>query len=297
MMHVAHLTVHSYIGYGTHMALYPPLVVPAIAPHVSMDTLLGLTLGAKWSKTVIGPFGFQFIGQGNDSGMVVPHIAIPPPSVLVPVVIGFGSSKPMFAASTVKIDVDGAGLAMSAGMIPYNFVSINQACNDPCNYPSDMVICPNSVLVGLTLGDFLGGLISIAVDCAISAIASKIGGAAASRIMSKIGGRIAAVFLRQFTGTMTEAFGREAAERMTREAAENIMERPLAHALQGTIGKITGNLFGAGVDAGLGLAGAPKPGDLGTTAGRAIDAPSGNAATSNANSQNYPGAAPIHSAE
>jgi hypothetical protein len=302
MMHVAHLIVHGFIGMGTHNALYPPVVVPAIVPHVSMDTLLGLTINAKYTTTVIGPFGFQFIQQGNDSGFVVPHIAIPPPSVLLPVVIAFGGSKPMFAASTVKMQ----GIPVAAGMIPFCFTSFNQGCNDPCNYPGDIVICPNTVLVGLTLGDFLGGLISIAVDCAISAIANKVGGMVGEAIVGKIGARLAAPFLREFTGEMTEAFGREMAETMTREAAENIMERPLALAIQETIGKITENLFGNLVDYDLEGLGAPESGDLGSTAGAAIDAPSGGsgtqsssggAATTNANSQNYPGAAPIHNAE
>jgi hypothetical protein len=293
MMHVAHLIAHTYIGMGTHMALYPPLVVPALTPHVAMDTLLGLTLGAKYTTTVIGPFGFQFIQQGNDSGQIVPHIAIPPPSVLVPVVIAFGSSKPMFAASTVKMQ----GTPVAAGVIPFNFVSINQACNDPCNYPGDMVISPNTVLVGLTLGDFLGGLLSIAVDCAISAIANKFGGEMAERFMGKIATRLVTPFLREFTSEMAEAFGREAAEQMTREAAENILERPLAKAIQETLGKITENVFGWAVDTDLGLVGAPESGDLGSTAGAAIDAPSGSAATTTANTQNVPGAAPIHSAE
>ena len=161
MMHVAHITAHSFIGLGSHTALFPPSVVPVIAPHVSMDTLLGLTINAKWSKTVIGPFGFQFIGKGNDSGFIVPHFSIPPTSVLIPVIIAFGGSRPMFSASTVKIDVDGSALPMAAGCIPCNFVSFNQACNDPCNYPSDVVISPNSVVVGLTPGDYAVGLISI----------------------------------------------------------------------------------------------------------------------------------------
>jgi len=293
MMHVAHLTVHTYIGLGTHMALYPPLVVPALTPHVAMDTLLGLTINAKYTTTVIGPFGFQFIQQGNDSGFVVPHIAIPPPSVLVPVVIAFGGSKPMFAASTVKMQ----GTPVAAGVIPFNFVSINQACNDPCNYPCDMVISPNTVLVGLTLGDMIGGLLSVVMDCGISAIANKIGGFVGEQIMGKIATRLAAPFLREFTSEMTEAFGREAAEQMTREAAENIMERPLAKAIQETLGKITENLFGKALDTGLGFAGAPESGDIGTAAGGGIDALSGSAATTTANTQNVPGAAPIHSAE
>jgi hypothetical protein len=160
-----------------------------------------------------------------------------------------------------------------------------------------MVISPNTVLVGLTLGDFLGGLLSIAIDCAISAIANKIGGDVAEGIMGSVGTRLVSPFLREFTGEMTEAFGREAAEQMTREAAENIVERPLAKVIQETMGKITENLFGDLVDYDLEGLGAPESGDLGTAAGAAIDAPSGSDATTAANTQNFPGAAPIHSAE
>lgn len=294
MKHVAHLTIHGFIGMGSHNALYPPAPTPAIVPHVSMDTLLGLTLGAKFTTTVIGPFGFQFIQQGNDSGQIVSHIAIPPPSVLVPVVIAFGSSKPMFAASTVKMQ----GTPVAAGMIPFCFTSINQGCNDPCNYPGDMVICPNTVLVGLTLGDFLGGLLAIGVDCAISAIANKIGGEVAEGVMGAIASRVAAPVMRALSSEMTEA--------AAREAAGELFERPLALAVQETLGKITENLFGNLVDYDLAGLGAPESGDLGTAAGAAIDAPSGGsasstqsgtAATTAANSQDYPGAAPIHSAE
>ena len=293
MLHVAHLTAHTYIGLGTHMALYPPVVVPAPVPHVAMDTLLGLTLGAKWSKKVIGPFGFQFIGKGNDSGKIIPHIAIPPPSVLVPLVIGFGSSKPMFSASTVKTD---AG-PVAAVAIPWNFVSFNQACNDPCNYPSDMVISPNTVAVGLTLGDFIGGLINIVVDCAVSALANKLGGDVAAGLMKHIGGRIASAFLREFTGEMTEAFGREAAERMALEAGQNIVERALPQFIQESIGKLLDPVIGSGVDTVYGAIGAPNAEDIGTETGNVIDGTPNTTPTEKAMTTNQPGAAPIYSAE
>lgn len=303
MMHVAHLTAHSYVGFGSHSALIPPSVVPAIIPHISMDTLLGLMIGAKWSKTVIGPFGFQFIGQGNDSGLVVPHISLPPLSVLVPVVIAFGSSKPMFSASTVHINVDGASLPMAAGMIPYNFVSINQACNDPLNYPSDFVISPNTVVVGLTLGDIIAGFINIAIDCVISAIVNKIAGDAAEAFMNAIAPRIAVRFMQDFTESLVSSFGRESAERMTRDAAENIVEKPLVQMLQETIGKVTEGFLGDGVDAYSGALGMPEGGSMGGLVGEAVDLPSGDSDPTTADSTNdamtgpYPGAAPIHTAD
>lgn len=307
MMHVAHLTVHSFIGMGSHMAVYPPAPAAVLTPHVSMDTLLGLMIGAKWSKTVIGPFGFQFIGQGNDSGFVVPHIAIPPPNVLVPVVIGFGSSKPMFSASTVQINVDGASLPVAAGMIPYNFVSINQACNDPCNYPSDMVISPNTVVVGLTLGDMLAGFVNIAIDCIISAIANKIGGDVSEAIFSRLATRIAAASLREVTETLTRHFGQETAERLTRDAigeiAEGMLNRPFTRAVQEAVGKLIEGKVGDAADAYSSALGMPEGGSMGGLVGEAVDLPSGDSDPTAADSTNdamtgpYPGAAPIHTAD
>lgn len=285
MMHVAHLTAHSYIGAGSHMAVYPPVPTAVLTMHIAMDTLLGLTIGAKWSKTVIGPFGFQFIGAGNDSGFVVPHIAVPPPNVLIPVIIGFGGSKPMFSASTVLIDVDGAGLPMSAVAIPYNFVSINQACNDPCNYPSDMVISPNTVVVGLTLGDYVAGVANIAIDCIISAFANKVGGGVAEGIMNKIGGRIVAAAFSRFGGKLAQGFAREGTEKVIQE----------------TIGKLTEGQVGNLIDYDLAGADLPKSGDVGGVLGQAVDGPAnapvdGANSTSEANTGPYPGAAPIHNA-
>jgi hypothetical protein len=263
MPHCAHLTIHGFIGYGIHNALYPPVVVPAPVPHVSMDTLLGLTLGAKFTTTVIGPFGFQ--------------------------------SKPMFTASTVKMQ----GKPVAACMFPYAPVSMNQACNDPCAFPSDIVICPNSVMVGLSFGDIIAGVINIAVDTIITRVASWAGDQVGKYLLEPLAARIAAPLMREFTEEMTEAFGREAAEQMTREAAENVVERPLAAATVEALKKITENLVGSGVDKGAEAAGLPKPGDqeVGTTAGAKVDAPSGSSATANQNTQNTPGAAPIHSAE
>jgi hypothetical protein len=233
MEHVAHLTAHSFIGIGTHTGLLlPPPSPPAIYPHIAMDTLLGLTIKAKYSKTVIGPFGFQLIGQGNDSGMMVPHLCLPPNSVLVPIVIVFGSSKPMFSASTVKIDVDGEGLPTACNVIPYFPIGINQACNDPCNYPSDIVICPNTIVVGLTLGDFLSGLFLTVFDVAFSYAASWLGGKIGDKI---VGGVLGQVWKAEATA-IARQIGDEAGV-ILKGFVENALERPIGKGISTLIEK------------------------------------------------------------
>jgi hypothetical protein len=240
MMHAAHLTVHTFVGIGTHTAVNPPSVVPVITPHISMDTLLGLTIKAKYSKTVIGPFGFQFIGQGNDSGFIVPHIGIPPNNVLIPLVIAFGGSKPMFAASTVQIDVDGAATPTACNVIPYSFVGINQACNDPCNYPSDFVICPNSVVVGLTWGDFLTGLALTVIDVAVSWAASKAGGWLGEQAVKAV----LSVVMRSAARELAEEMGEQMTKELLKDVVENVAERPAAQAVATLVEK----MFGVAVD-------------------------------------------------
>jgi hypothetical protein len=240
MMHNAHLIAHTFIGIGSHTSVNPPSVVPVITPHISMDTLLGLTIKAKYSKTVLGPFGIQFVGQGNDSGFVVPHIGIPPNNVLIPLIIAFGGSKPMFSASTVKIDVDGSGTPMACNVIPFAPVGINQACNDPCNYPSDIVICPNSVVVGMTWGDFLSGLAAIVIDVVISYVASKIGGAVGEHMVKAVAG----VFMRTAAKEIAEELGEQTSKEILKDIVENVAERPIAQAAATLVEK----LFGVGVD-------------------------------------------------
>ena len=277
MMHVAHLTVHTFVGIGTHTSVNPPSVVPVITPHVSMDTLLGLTIKAVYSKTVIGPFGFQLIGQGNDSGFVVPHIGIPPNNVLIPLVIGFGGSKPMFAASTVQIDVDGAAKPVACNVIPFSFAGINQACNDPCNYPSDIVICPNSVLVGMTLGDFLTGLAMTLIDVAVSWAASKAGGAIGEHFVKGV----LSVAMRSVARELAEQLGKELGEELSEQAVkqilkdvvENVAERPIAQFVATAVEKVFGEIVsrvqdygGSGEDVDKGIHGAVDGAPTGPTA-------------------------------
>jgi len=282
MMHCAHLTIHGFIGAGFHDAIFPPVptVIP-FTPHVSMDTLLGLTIKAKWSKTVIGPFGFQFIGKDNDSGLIIPHISIPPPNALVPIVIAFGGSKVMFGASTVKVDVDGAGIPMGACLLPFVPLSKNQACNQPLNLPTDNVIAPNTVFVGLTLGDVIGGVVNIIIDMGVSFALGKLG----SGISDSVTKPIVAAALKRFGPTLGRALAGETAEGV----------------LNGLVDAIVGYGIGEGVDAGRGAAG-PGWSDPGYALGSWVDSPSSSSSssptteTSSGLMNNTPGAAPIHEA-
>ncbi len=265
MMHNAHLIAHGFIGIGSHNALIPPSVVPVIAPHIAVDTLLGLTINAKYSKTVFGPFGIQLVGKENDSGYIVPHFCIPPNNLLIPVIIAFGESKVMFSASTVKIDVDGAATPVACCVFPVVPLSLNQACNEPCNYPSDIVIAPNSVVVGMTLADIIAGLVATAFNSLINFIAGKIGDGIADAVVGRIAGRICERLSREFVSELAEMFGKESAERMGREIVENMLERPIVQfvreAVAELIEEVGGNAAGGPADAGARAIGDGAAGD------------------------------------
>lgn len=222
-MHVQHLIAHTYIGCHPHDHWFvpgPPLPKMPILPHIAVDTLLGLTIKAKYSTTVSGPLGIPAVGAGNDSGLLVPHFGIPLNNGLVPLHIVFGSSKPMFAASTVQMECQGSATPTAAGMIPYAPVSMNQACCDPLNLPFDIVISPTNVLVGLTAGDYVAGVVSIVLDSAISGLVNFAAGKASDRLASAIAGPAA----RTAGQSLARRAGSEATERFFREASEATMK-------------------------------------------------------------------------
>jgi len=220
-MHNAHMIAHGFLGYGTHVAWLPPAPVPTPPPgipHISVTTLLNLTMKAKYSPTELGMGGIPLVARGNDSQFFVPHFSIPMNNTLLPLTISLGGSKVMFGSSKVKINVGGAQ-DCGCCLPPFVPFSMNLACNDPCSYPSDYVIAPNTVEVGMTLGDVIGGVVSMAVDVAVSWAAGQL----ASGITRGVGGAIAGNIL-----------GREAGERAFYEAAGEFGENWIASAARET---------------------------------------------------------------
>jgi hypothetical protein len=241
----AHLTAHSFIGAGFHKIYIPPAPPPLPVPHVSVDTLRGLSINAKYSKTVIGPFGFKMIAKDNDSGYVIPHVSTP--NVLLALVIAFGSSKVMFGASKVLIDVDGSGKPCGCCCQPYAPMSLNQACNDPCNFPGDLVIAPNSVMVGLTFGDWVAGWVAIAADTAVSFLMSKIFelefvNKILGKLMNKISQSLASYFSKEIARELEQIMGssvmKQEIESMEKAIGENIAEWRTYHLVKAAVKKV-----------------------------------------------------------
>ncbi len=103
-----------------------------------------------------------------------------------------------------------------------------------------MVISPNSIVVGLTPGDYLAGFASIVIDCLVSFIASKIGGALGERMAKAI----ASVLMRKAAEQIAKELGEQSAKEILKDIVENVAERPIMQGVAGLVEK----LFGVIVD-------------------------------------------------
>jgi len=242
--HNAHLSAHGFIGYGTHSAIIPPAIPPVLLPHISASTLLGLTIKAKYSKKEFGPGFFPLMARGNDSGLIVSHVSIPPTNVLLAVIIPLGSSKVMFGSSKVHINVDGKAEHCGCCLPPIIPFSQNMACNDPCSYPSDYVIAPNTIEVSMTLGDLIMGLISAAFDVAVSFFVGKAAGGVGNRVVN----RVARAEAGRAFQSLSSTFGSDAAESMVKDIAENIAESYGAQIGSGFVNELIKTGMGEGLD-------------------------------------------------
>lgn len=222
--HNAHLIAHGFIGAGSHKALIPPAVVPVITFHISFSTLIGLTIKAEFSTTELGPGNIPLVARGNDAGYCVPHVSIPINNVLLPVTIALGGSKVLFGSSKVLINVKGAPKQCGCCAIPVVPLSLNMACNDPCNYPGDLVIAPNTVEVGMTNGDIWAGIHSGILDTAVSWVMGEIGGKVSDAVVNAVARQLA----NRFFWELAAEFGPEMARSMVRDIAENLPERAAA---------------------------------------------------------------------
>jgi hypothetical protein len=185
MVFCALMTIHPMVGVDFHDGIPPPgpVMVPKI-PHFTVATLKWLLPTSAPTPKVQGPFGFSLMQQGTDIGNFIPHVAA---NYLLPLVIATSGSKSHFGASTVQSEGKPTAAALLIAVNP------NLNCSGPAMppLPSGFVIAPNTVLVGMTLGDIIGGIFSMAVDCAIQfglnrLFDSKLAGRLFSRIQGPI---------------------------------------------------------------------------------------------------------------
>ncbi len=182
-----------------HNCIIPPSPVPVPIPYLQVS-FLGHGLVAEKSKYSGGPsFAsknpviasyFPPILQGNDCGFFSPHFGNPA-NVLFPLILTFSSSKSLFTASTVQIN--GTPTAAACLVI----ININLNCAFPISMPFGAVPAITSVQVGMSIGDYLAGILSGLLQMALDKLfEGLLNGVGASRLASSIGSRL---FIRSVT--------------------------------------------------------------------------------------------------
>jgi hypothetical protein len=168
---------------GYFVAPPAPLPVPGKAWHVGAGVFAaafaqlegGTGLGVlKGNDGKVTQNSWAIVSRGHEVRYCVyPHINVKPfppsqPNVLIPLLILGSSSKCLFANVRVRGKDGPIALSMLA------FLGLNQACGDPCNYPTSFVINWSHVKVGWRLGDLVVWLFLVGWDAASSGITSKL---------------------------------------------------------------------------------------------------------------------------
>jgi len=222
---LAHLRWHGFIGLCWHDGVIiatPPVPTPRM-PHITFNVLNGLFLGSLPSVPtrgalfggdapgqVQGPLGIHFMGRTTDAGFITPHVSIPPNNAMLPLTILLGGSESMLGSSQVKINCTNLIFGtdeqdMAACTIPYIPLSTNFGCNDPLFVPLDMVISPNTVLVGLTLADLFNMLLDLLIAALIEGL-MFLGGEAVGRGIKKMKAKRAAKKMGKVSAAGSEAY-------------------------------------------------------------------------------------------
>ena len=180
---------HPMVGVDFHkeLAIIPPAPAPVpvpFAPHLTGATL-NWVLPAATANTVRATWAHARIMQrGTDIQSFVPHIPLAPPAVLLAGVLTiFSGSKSYFGPASVQ--ANGAPIAIAIQII----ANLNLQCGD-IPTPTGRVIAPNTVVAGMTWGDFWGGLFQMATEAALQAALNKALGP-----FGDIGGNVVGLFI------------------------------------------------------------------------------------------------------
>lgn len=197
----AHLNVHFFIGVCRHQDLIT--AVPTMIWYVDFSVLNGVTGLFAWPTAkfpyppalkphgetlgVLGSSPLPIEGRGTDATFVVPHVPFKPCAVgpLFPLIVLLGSSKIIMGSNRTRIWCRGLALAGEAEqavgccVIPYFPISLNLQCWDipskkldlvSAPMPTDLVVAPHSVQVGIEFSDYLAAMIDWAIDVAFAVL-------------------------------------------------------------------------------------------------------------------------------
>ncbi len=196
-------------GCDCHMEIDASTLVPIpICPHVVLYTVAGTGFAAYYTTTVLAD-GWAFIQRDSDIGPLIPHIPIPITAcTMVSIIMLCSGSKSYFGAA--KVQADGKPVAAALQI----FVNPQLNCWDPPlpPMPSGVVFTYGTVVVGLTIGDVIGGYLSMGFDLLVewglNVLGGKLGNLFIKKFFPKVGaiaagliGNAVNAIMQQLTGS------------------------------------------------------------------------------------------------
>lgn len=252
---------HPMLGIDLHIPwlIGTPAPAPAPVPYYVGMVLCGLTGTYQRAITHKSTWG-TVVQKGSDIGPLIPHIG--PLSYLLPLDILFSASKSYFGSSLSL--AEGKPVAVAVLFV----VNLNLNCGTPFPKRPGVVIAFNTHFVGMTIGDFIHGLLSAGIDWLLQYAIGKALGRFSDWLANKIAPSIlskaaAKAFLRQQGGVSNKVINqvaRELAQRNQAQTARVLAMLPsflqprrelLNPIVNNTIGTVSGFLFGGplGMDA------------------------------------------------
>lgn len=235
------ISIHPMIAVDLQDAIPPPGPVPVPSlPHYCGATLKwppSAFLGTQKPATgKVEAMGFTVMQQGTDIGNLIPHVCA---NYLLPLIIAFSASKSFFGVASVQA----AGSPVAVALLIV--ANLNMNCWGPTLPPMPLggVVASNTVMAGMTLGDFLGGLFSMIVEGAIQfALNRAFASNTASRFFNRLQGPLIRALLPnalRSTSMMTALLAQ----------SSRILSNPVVAA---TLGNLLPSLVGLGLGSPLG---------------------------------------------
>jgi hypothetical protein len=170
-MGVPHMVMKHYdpmIGVDFHMVTIPPAPPAGPSPYATLSLLNGLLIFFTPLPKQHTVYGIT-VAKGSDIGGGIPHIG--PPSVDLPLTIIGSGSKCHFGSANYKVQGKPPGLALAITLNP------NLNCGTPVPTPTGGVLCFSTHAAGMSVGDIIAGLLTMAADAAMQAAFNALGNA------------------------------------------------------------------------------------------------------------------------
>lgn len=243
---------HPMMSFEPETVIIPP-APPVIAPFFAISVLNGIPFigSATVANSVASSFG-NTLQMGTDIGKLIPHFGTPNLNLIL--VIAFSKSKSVFGSSMVM--AEGKPVATACLVV----ANLNINCASPVSWPIAAVSAPNTAMAGMSLGDYIAGIVEMGVTMVIDhfmgQIGERVGNRIAGRIASRIsgvagveGGRIVIEGLENLTSAEIGAIGGRGALLLEgliqRQAVDRVRDAPLT-AYEAATGEGVERTYGRG---------------------------------------------------